>query len=323
MGKINVNKELYCQFLIASQREFNATSFSSFKDDVSHDKITRWLSKIKLTPKVLWENVEGLVDKNDGYLLVDDSVLDKSHSSKIGLTKWQYSGTNHRITKGIDLINMVWTKDNKHIPVDFRIYSKTTDGKTKNDHFRDMVLLSVHRKMKVKAYLFDTWYSSVANLKWLDRFNLKYVTWLRMNRIVDKGEHISEKEISEEGLVVHLRAVGFVKVFKFVSPKTGDIEYMATNDFSIQTLDIKDVAAKRWKVEEFHRGLKQTVGIEKCQARNQRSQRNHIFCSIFAFVALEIKRIKTGVTWYETKRQIIKEAIGQYLQNPTVSLEFS
>lgn len=141
-----------------------------------------------------------------------------------------------------------------------------------------------------------------------------------MNRIVDIGEHISEKQIPEEGLVVHLRAVGFVKVFKLVSPKTGDIEYLATNDINIKASDIKDVAAKRWKVEEFHRGLKQTVGIEKCQARNQRSQRNHIFCSILAFVALEVKRIKTGVTWYETKRQIIKEAIGQYLTNPQLAL---
>jgi len=319
---IKCNKELYCQFLIASQKEFGATNLSSFKSGVSHDNVTRWLTKTKLTPNVLWEHTKGLVDMDSGYLLLDDSVLDKTFSNKISLAKWMYSGTTHRLTKGIDLINMVWTKDNKHIPVDFRIYSKTTDGKTKNDHFRDMVLLSIHRKMRVKAYLFDTWYSSVNNLKWMDKFNLKYVTWLRTNRIVDKGEHISEKQIPEEGLVVHLRAVGFVKVFKFVSPKTGDIEYMATNDINIKTLDIKDVAAKRWKVEEFHRGLKQTVGIERCQARNQRSQRNHIFCSILAFVALEVKRIKTGVTWYQTKREIIKESIGQYLTNPTVSFEF-
>lgn len=173
---IKCNKELYCQFLIASQKEFNATSFASIKESVSHDKITRWLNNTKLTPKILWEHTKSLINMNNGYLLIDDSVLNKSYSNKIGLTKWQYSGTNHRITKGIDLINMVWTNGENHIPVDYRIYSKTTDGKTKNDHFRDMVLLSIHRKMRVNAYLFDTWYSSVNNLKWLDRFNLKYIT---------------------------------------------------------------------------------------------------------------------------------------------------
>lgn len=319
---VKCSKELYCQFLLASQREFCATSLSTIKSDMSHDKVTRWLTDTKLTPKILWEHVEGLVDKGDGHLLLDDSVLDKSYSCKVGLAKWQYSGTKHRLAKGIDLVNLVWTKDGKHIPVDFRIYSKDVDGKTKNDHFRDMVLLSVHRKIKARAYIFDTWYSSVNNLKWLNKFGLTWVTWLRTNRIVDKDEHISDKEIPKEGLVVHLRAVGFVKVFKLVSPVTGDIEYLATNDINMEALDIKNVAAKRWNIEEFHRGLKQTVGIEKCQARNQRSQRTHIFCSILAFVALEVKRIQTGVSWYQSKREIITEAMGQYLQNPSISLEF-
>jgi len=289
----------------------------------SHDKVTRWLQNTKLTPRLLWEQVEGLIDKEDGFLLLDDSVLKKPHSQKIELTKWQYSGNVHGITKGINLISMLWTKVDEHIPVDFRLYSKLTDGYTKNDHFRDMVLLSVHRGLKVKAYVFDTWYSSVANLKWLNKLNLTWVTWLRTNRIVDFGEHISDKEIPDTGLAVHLKAVGFVKVFKIVHPQTGDIEYLATNDLDMNLLDGKIVAARRWKIEEYHRGLKQTVGIEYCQARNQRSQRTHIFCSLLAFVSLEVKRLNSGVTWYQSKRDIIQSAMRYYLEKPSISFNFN
>lgn len=324
MGKIKCSKELYCQFLLASQKEFSATALESLKDDLSHDKVTRWLQNTKLTPRLLWENVESLVDKEDGFLILDDSVLAKPYSKEIGLTKWQYSGNIHRITRGINLISLLWTKDSEHIPTDFRIYSKLNDGKTKNDHFRDMVLLSVHRGLKVKAYVFDTWYSSVNNLKWLNKLNLTWVTWLRSNRIVDYGDHLADKQIPSDGLVVHLRAVGFVKVFKIVSSQnTEDIEYLATNDLNISLQDIKEVAAKRWSIEEYHRGLKQTVGIENCQSRIQRSQRTHIFCSLLAFVALEVKRLKTGITWYESKRDIIQSAMRYYLEKPSISLNFS
>lgn len=323
MDKLRCSKELYCQFLLTAQREFSATTLSDLKDNISHDKVTRWLANTKLTPRLLWENVEKLIDKEDGFLILDDSVVAKPYSQKIELTKWQYSGNIHRVTRGINLMSMLWTKTDEHIPVDFRLYSKLTDGKSKNDHFRDMALLSVHRRIKVKAYVFDTWYSSVANLKWLNKLNLIWVTWLRSNRIVDFGEHISDKEIPETGLVVHLKAVGFVKVFKIVHPKTGDIEYLATNDLDMTLMDIKDVAAHRWSIEEYHRGLKQTVGIEYCQARNQRSQRTHIFCSLLAFVSLEVKRLNSGVTWYQSKRDIIQSAMRYYLEKPSISLNFS
>jgi hypothetical protein len=33
----------------------------------------------------------------------------------------------------------VWTNNGAIIPIDFRIYKINTDGKTKNDHFLDML----------------------------------------------------------------------------------------------------------------------------------------------------------------------------------------
>lgn len=271
---------------------------------------------------MLWEHTEVLVNKNEGVLVVDDSVLSKQYSYHIGLTKWQYSGNNHRVTKGIGLVTLLWTNSDEHIPVDYRIFAPPSDGKTKNQHFQEMIRLANHRGMNPAAIVFDAWYASVANLKALNRMGWTWVTWLRSNRIVDYGEHIADKIIPKEGLVMHLKAVGFIKVFKIVSAKTADVEYIATNKLDMDRSDIETVTARRWNIEEYHRGLKQTVGIEKCQARSQRSQRTHIFCAILSFVALEVKRLKEGVSWYEIKRRIIKDAMGQYLEKPSISLEF-
>lgn len=36
----------------------------------------------------------------------------------------------------------------------------------------------------------------------------------------------------------------------------------------------------RWKIEEFHRELKQLTGVEAYQCRKARIQRNHIACAL-------------------------------------------
>lgn len=319
------NKDLYCQFLLASQRNFTVTQAADLTS-VSHDQITRWLTSTKLTPNILWEYVEKLVEKEGGVLVVDDSVIAKqySRSHELPLLSYQYSGAYHKIIQGIGLVNLVVVdKDNTCIPIDYRIYAKKVDGRTKHMHVQEMITLALHRGMKPSAVAFDSWYGSVKTLKFLEKHKLTWVTVLKSNRIVDHSEHLSDKQIAKSGLVVHLKAYGFIRVFKTFSQAKGEVEYIATNKLDMTLLDIKTVAAQRWKIEEYHRGLKQTTGIEKCQARNQRSQRNHIFCSILSFVALERQRVNKNISWYQAKKQIIPNAMRQYLLSPTISLDFT
>lgn len=317
-------KDLYCQFLLASQRNFTATQASDLTC-VSHDQITRWLTSVKLTPNILWEHVEKLVEKEGGVLIVDDSVIAKqySRSHELPLLSYQYSGAYHKVIQGIGLVNLVLAnKDGVCIPVDYRIFSKKIDGMTKHMHMQEMITLALHKGVKPSVVMFDSWYASVKNLKFLEKNKLTFVTVLRGNRIIDHGEHIADKTIPKEGLVVHLKAYGMIKVFKTFSQAKGEVEYLATNKLDMTIMDIKAVAAQRWKIEEYHRGLKQTTGIEKCQARTQRSQRNHIFCSILSFVALEIQRVHNNISWYQAKQSIIQNAMRHYMLNPSISLDF-
>ncbi len=318
------NKDLYCQFLLASQRNFTATQAANLTS-VSHDTITRWLTSVKLTPNILWEHVENLVEKEGGVLVVDDSVIAKqySRSHELPLLSYQYSGAYHKVIQGIGLVNLVLVgKDNACLPVDYRIFSKKIDGRTKHMHVQEMITLALHRGIHPSVVAFDSWYGSIKTLKFLEKNKLIWVTALKNNRIVDHNEHLSDKEIPVEGLVVHLKAYGFIRIFKTFSQAKGEVEYLATNKLDMTLMDIKTVAAQRWKIEEYHRGLKQTTGIEKCQARIQRSQRNHIFCSIISFVALEIQRTKKNISWYQTKQSIIQHAMRQYMLKPSISLEF-
>lgn len=329
--KKKVTKELYCQFLIAAQRNFTATNFSNHVNNIAHDSVTRFLSGTNLTPRALWDYAKPLVDLTGGVLILDDTVLDHWYGKEIELVKWQYSGTHHRVVQGIGLINLLWSKEDSdnHIPTDYRLYHPKTDGKTKNQHARDMLKGARHRGFTPKLVTMDCWYASTETLHLINDYGWTFVAGMRSNRVVfkinqGKATKYSVSTIStpKEGIVVRLKEYGMVRLFQLVATN-GKVEYIATNNLKYSHADVRDAYARRWKIEEFHRGLKQTVGVEMCQSRSQRAQRTHIFCSILSFLAFEKKRLEEGITWYEAKRRIISDSIFTYLKSPFIPLPIS
>ena len=75
-----------------------------------------------------------------------------------------------------------------------------------------------------------------------------------------------------------------------------------------------------WGSEVYHRGLKQHCGVERAEVRAAKAQRNHSNCAIRAFLRLEQHRLVTGVSWWEAKPAIIREAIRLYLAHPRYTL---
>ena len=75
-----------------------------------------------------------------------------------------------------------------------------------------------------------------------------------------------------------------------------------------------------WAIEEYHRGIKQFVGVEKCFARKAVAQRNHIGLALRAFLRIERHRFVTGISWFEAKVSIIRDAVRAYLAQPLYTL---
>ena len=63
----------------------------------------------KLTPRLLWDNAKPSIEADAaGYLIFDDTVLDKRFSQSIELVRRQYSGNEHRVIRGIGLISCLY-----------------------------------------------------------------------------------------------------------------------------------------------------------------------------------------------------------------------
>ncbi len=317
MLKQKCSLSLYSRFLIGSQNRYSGVELSKAADDMAHDAVSRWLSKFTFKPQELWNQVESLVEMKTGYLVIDDTTLDKRYSRENELARKQYSGNEHGLVNGISIVNLLWTNLEKCIPVDYRVYQKETDGKTKNDLFAELLKKALKRGFSPLYVLFDSWYSSIENLKFIRGQGLKFICNLKSNRIVSRNR--IQMAISDLGLAdkqvrkVWLKSFGHILVCKIVATN-GNITYLATNDLSLADYNkFTGHFQQRWNIEEFHRGIKQTTGIEKCYSTKAASQKTHIFASFVAFVRLEAVRISQHISWYEQKASITRFATAHYI----------
>ncbi len=323
MNPPKVKENDYINFLIATQKAYSCVEAERVQPEsinaASHDAINRLLHRMEPSSEQLWQEAEPQVSLSQGILGADDSTLDKLYAEKMELVTRHWSGKHGRVVQGINLISLLWTEGDRHIPLDYRFYEKSVDAATKNDHFRSMLATAKSRGFSPQCVVFDGWYSSLANLKLIREYGWIWLTRLKRNRHVNPDRSgnrpLHDVDIASTGTIIHLKGYGLVKVFKMVAPD-GDIDYWATNDLEMGELQRLQFAEFGWAIEEYHRGLKQCCGVERAQVRSSRAQRNHIGLAIRAFLRLELHWFATGVSWYDAKTAIVRDAIRAYLAAP-------
>jgi hypothetical protein len=317
----------YINFVIASPRAVSATEAAKVQGDEeqppAHDAFTRLLHRLEPDAATLWAEARTQVSLPRGILVIDDSTLDKPYAKKMELVVRHWSGKHHAVVSGINLITLLWTDGDRHVPVDYRIFDKKKDSLTKNDHFRAMLVEAHARGFQPACVVFDSWYSGLDNLKLVRSFGWVWLTRLKSNRKVNPDREglraVSEVEVGEAGRVVWLEGFGLVRLFKVVATD-GDIEVWATNHTEMGDLERVKWAGYSWAIEIYHRGIKQFCLIERAQVRSRRAWRNHIGLCLRAFLRLESHCYHRGVSWYEAKTSIIREAVRAYIANPLYSL---
>ena len=318
----------YIQFLIAAQAVYSNTEAArcdprAEAERPAHDAYTRLLRRQPPDSAALWAEVQGCIRLRGGILVLDDSTLDKPYARAMDLVTRHWSGKHHRVVRGINLISLVWTGGDARFPCDFRLYDKAHDQLDKNDHFQHMLFSANARGFSPDLVAFDSWYASLRNLKFIRACGWTWLTQLKANRLVDPdgsgNRPISQTVLGRTGSPVHLKGYGWIKVFKIAAPD-GSSEYWATNDLAMTLEPLADHAAQIWHIEEYHRGLKQFCGVEQAQHRRAIAQRNHIGFALRAFLRLECHRLQSGVSWFEAKTSIVRDAIRAYLAQPRYTL---
>lgn len=331
----------YCQYLVSGRINYTLTNFADHCSKFSHDQLNRYLRDDKLTPRVVWEQTKGqIITSPDGYLLFDDMVADKDHSRSIELVRRQWGGNTHSVIRGIGTVTCIYVNPgtNQSRLIDYRIFAPSEDGKTKLDHAKEMFDLAMHSKhLESRAVLMDTWYATRRFMLHIERNRKIYYCPVRANRQVDEGDGAVvryqrvdtlewSREEKQSGKNIHVEDFpkGHRLQLSRLVVSTDRTDYVVTNGVTQHsTDDTRGVCAIRWKIGQLHREAKQVTGLEGCQCRTARIQRNHIACALPVWCRFKELAYETGRTVYQIKFGQLSEYLIQQLKTPSVKMAFA
>lgn len=350
--------DLYSDYLIVNQGQATATGLSALLDnDVKHDTITRHLSSRDYSSKELWQMAKPLVKKissNEAVLILDDTIEAKPYMDESELFCWHYDHCVGRSVRGINQLTSLYYSQDVSVPVSYALITKPqiiTDSKTgknkrvslstKHDLFRNLIVQSIYNNLTFKYILADSWFSSVDNINFIAEKNLCFILPIKSNRKVylsesDKalGRHQSTESLAFEenqSLVVWVDDVDFPLSLTKQVFKNGDsiqgVLYLLSNDLAADAASIKSYYAKRWKIEEFHKSIKSNLGYAQSPAHTVRTQSNHLFLSMIAFIKLESLKVSCKSNHFALKRKLTLNALKiawsnlQLLKNNTIAIK--
>jgi len=334
--------DIYSDYLLSSFSQTTATGLSRLVDgQLGHDQVTRFLSSEAMDSKAWWKIIKPTVrqiQSEEGVLTIDDSISEKPHTDENDIICWHYDHSKGTTVKGINFITALYGVEEVTLPVNLRIIEKTvtyTDkqGKekrrsdtTKNEHYREMLAQCIQNQIPFRYVLNDSWFASAENMRCVKLDHQKeFIMAMKKNRKVAlsvedkaKGRFQSLESLhlpEETPMTIFLEAVSFpVNVmrqgFTNKDGSTGE-RYLVTSDLGLKADEIATIYKKRWKVEEYHRSLKQNASLSKSPTKTKTTQTNHFMASLWAYVKLELLKVQTKKNHYALKSRLYIRALKQ------------
>ena len=124
---------------------------------------------------------------------------------------------------------------------------------------------------------------------------------------------VSEIHFKEKTAIqVYLRGIEFpVQLIKKIFINENETQgtlYLVSNDLNNSADHLYSIYQKRWKIEEYHKSIKQNSSLAKSPTKVVRSQSNHIFASIIGFCKLQALQIKNSMNHFALKYKLILKA---------------
>ena len=308
--------------------------------EVSHDRITRFLSGEVYDSRTLWRLVKPMVremEREDGVVIFDDTIVEKPHTDENEIISWHFDHTKGRSVKGINLLNCVYHAGGVSLPVSYEIISKPivfTDEDsggqkrrseaTKNELMRRMLRVCEQNALRYRYVLADSWFSSKENMEYIRvELGRHFVMAIKSNRTValsydaklrGEFERIDKLELPEgEPVRCWLRGVDFEvvvcrQVFRNEDASTGTL-YLVSSELDTDGQAICAIYQRRWKVETFHKTLKSNAALSKSPTKTVRTQSNHCFASIYSACRLEWLSVKHGMNHFALRTRIYLKAV--------------
>ncbi len=338
-------EDMYINFAISSFSKIEMTKLSKVTGN-SHDVFTKHLllNDSLDDEKTLWKSIKPFLrdyeNEDNACIIIDDMLMHKPWSKVNDVVCWHYDHVSQKMQKGILMLNFHYTDATGiSIPLGYEIITKTENKWSeehqknikkslfsKNEIMQDKLQILHHNnEVKYKYILFDKWFSSIKNLLFIEEeLNKKFVCPIKSNRKIaltleerNKGKYVNISSIDIKGGSSRLIYIeGYKKPLRLIKQvvKNGDdgestYLYLVTNDIDLSFNQVLQIYKRRWKIEEYHKSLKQNLKIEHSPTKVETSQRNHIHLSVRGFIKLEKLRLNYKMNHFAIKEKIYIEAL--------------
>jgi hypothetical protein len=184
----------------------------------------------------------------------------------------------------------------------------------------------IKNKIPFAYVLNNLWFASVENMRFVKLdLQKEFIMALKSNRKValsedDKSDgryqRINQLDLPEgTPQIIFLEGVPFPlhlirQVFTNEDGSTG-VRYLVTSDLTLDADQIITIYQKRWRVEEYHRSLRQNASLAKSPTRTETTQTNHFVAALWSFVKIELLKVQTNKNHYQLKAQLYFSALRQ------------
>jgi DDE family transposase len=249
----------------------------------------------------------------DKAFIIGDDTTVRHYGDHMESLSSMYSSIDSLIVKGYSIV-LLCISDGTHIlPLVFDFYmprkfsSLDKPHRTKITIMQDLIRAARPRCSFKEAY-FDGLYQSKAMMIFLSNLSIRCIVRFAKNRTVklnptDKpvkvGKHHAFKLLRNARSKRIKALVGGKEYFIIVQKRknsSGDYEtiYLISN-FDTDTKNYLSLYMLRWPIEQIFRCSKQLLGLNDCQSRSLKKQKNHTFSVLAAFSIAEVVKSLNGL----------------------------
>lgn len=332
--------DLYADYLISSFSYTTATGLSNaLEGSISHDAVTRFLSARTYTSKDLWKVAKPIVreiESDNGLLVLDDTIEEKLYTDENDIVAWHYDHVFGRAVKGVNILTCLYRTLSGTVPIGYAVVEKDllfTDpdteklkrksSVTKNESARDLIKAALQNQVRFRYCLADSWFSSQETMEFIVAKGKHFIFALKSNRLFagsmeDKqnGKFQAVDSLPWEDSQVR---TGYLKgmdmpvqiarqVFTNEDNSTG-ILYLVTSDCTLDYEAMTTIYQERWSVEEYHKSIKSNLGLAKSPTKSVKTQGNHFFAAMYAYIKLERLAKSRNLNQFALKTKLYVKAL--------------
>jgi len=265
------------------------------------------------------------------FVIVDDTIVEKT-GKKIPGCSWHKDHTKNKYVFGHQWVLLALLYKDFLLPRWAKLYhSKGTKGlgpfQTKITLAQKM-LQTLRLPVPCKVYLLaDSWYWAKALARVCRKCGYHMISQLKSNSVLwISGKHTKVTTLSslpsayrEISLLLYgknktlkiARFVGVVKGFGkvavvVVKEKRKKTCYLVSTNLHLSPLDIIRYYAKRWKIEQMIKDLKQRLGFGDYQVRNPQAIQRHVALALLSYFVLIFLKI---LQWLRDKHVSLDSSI--------------